>query len=179
MIRCPHTNKEVNVRAEVNFMNGPLPTNFSIAGGGMPEVKGQINDNDVTEVRQALKTNTTISEFLQRREYMMALTQIIWPPLRMVGRDCVYSIYRIYRVATPHKFYSLCSNPDWALCRGEWSQDDKADKVQETIEMKTKSFFDIARTAVSDVLTDRGGKKVVKYELSQETNVYLPVPTKN
>ena len=39
LIRCPHTNKEVTVRAEVNFMNGPLPTNFSIAGGGMPEVK--------------------------------------------------------------------------------------------------------------------------------------------
>lgn len=62
LIRCPHTAKEVNVRAEVNFMNGPLPTNFSIAGGGMPEIKGQINDNDVTEVRQALKTSTTVSD---------------------------------------------------------------------------------------------------------------------
>lgn len=68
MIRCPHTNKEVNVRAEVNFMNGPLPTNFSIAGGGMPEVKGQINDSDVTEVRQALKTSTTISDLFGEQE---------------------------------------------------------------------------------------------------------------
>lgn len=74
------------------------------------------------------------------------------------------------------KFYSLCTNPDWSLCRGEWSQEDKADKVQQTIEGKTKSFFDIARTALSDVLTDRGGKRPVKYELSNETNVYLPVP---
>jgi galactitol-specific phosphotransferase system IIB component len=62
LIRCPHTNKEVTVRAEVNFMNGPLPTNFSIAGGGMPEVKWQINDTDVTEIRQALKKTTTISD---------------------------------------------------------------------------------------------------------------------
>lgn len=74
------------------------------------------------------------------------------------------------------KFYSLCSNPDWALCRGQWSQDDRADQVQQTIEGKTKSFFDIARTAVSDILTDSGWKKPVKYELSNETNVYLPVP---
>ena len=74
------------------------------------------------------------------------------------------------------KFYSLCSNPEWALCRGEWSQQDKADKVQSTIETKTKSFFDIARTAVSDILTDRGGKKSVTYELSKEANVYMPVP---
>jgi hypothetical protein len=62
LIRCPLTNKEVTVRAEVNFMNGPLPTNFSIAGGGMPDVKGQINDNDVTEIRQALKNTATISD---------------------------------------------------------------------------------------------------------------------
>jgi hypothetical protein len=62
LIRCPHTGKEVNVRAEVNFMNGPLPTNFSIAGGGMPDITGQINDTDVSEVRQALKSNTTISD---------------------------------------------------------------------------------------------------------------------
>lgn len=62
VIRSPQTNKEVTVRAEVNFMNGPLPTNFSIAGGGMPEVKGQINDNDVTAVRQALKNSSTISD---------------------------------------------------------------------------------------------------------------------
>ncbi len=62
MIRCPHSGKEVTVRAEVNFMNGPLPTNFSIAGGGMPDVSGQINDNDVTNVRQALKSNTNIAD---------------------------------------------------------------------------------------------------------------------
>ncbi len=34
----------------------------------MPEVKGQINDNDVTEVRQALKTNTTISDLFGEQE---------------------------------------------------------------------------------------------------------------
>jgi hypothetical protein len=68
LIRCPHTNKEVSVRAEVNFMNGPLPTNFSIAGGGMPEVKGQINDNDVTEIRQALKNTATISDLFGEQE---------------------------------------------------------------------------------------------------------------
>lgn len=68
LIRCPHTNKEVTVRAEVNFMNGPLPTNFSIAGGGMPEVTGQINDTDVTEIRQALKKTTTISDLFGEKE---------------------------------------------------------------------------------------------------------------
>lgn len=68
MIRCPHTNKEMTVRAEVNFMNGPLPTNFSIAGGGMPEVTGQINDTDVTQIRQALKNTTTISDLFGEQE---------------------------------------------------------------------------------------------------------------
>lgn len=69
LIRCPHTGKEINVRAEVNFMNGPLPTNFSIAGGeGMPAVNGQINDHDVTQVRQALKVNTTISDLFGEQE---------------------------------------------------------------------------------------------------------------
>lgn len=68
LIRCPHTGKEVNVRAEVNFMNGPLPTNFSIAGDGMTEVTGQINDTDVTQVQQALKVNTTISDLFGEQE---------------------------------------------------------------------------------------------------------------
>lgn len=68
LIRCPHTGKEVTVRAEVNFMNGPLPTNFSIAGGGMPEVKWQINDTDVTNIRQALKKTTTISDLFGEQE---------------------------------------------------------------------------------------------------------------
>jgi hypothetical protein len=68
LIRCPHTGKEVNVRAEVNFMNGPLPTNFSIAGGGMPEVKGQINDNDVTQIRQALKDTTSVADLFGEQE---------------------------------------------------------------------------------------------------------------
>lgn len=74
------------------------------------------------------------------------------------------------------KFYSLCTNQDWELCRGEWGTVASADEVQTTIEGKTKSFFDIAQTAVSDVLTDTGGKKSVKYELSQETGVYMPLP---
>mgnify|MGYP006318559081 CR=1 FL=1 len=68
LIRCPHTGKEINVRAEVNFMNGPLPTNFSLAGGGMNPVIGQINDGDVTQVRKALKSKTTISELFGEQE---------------------------------------------------------------------------------------------------------------
>ncbi len=68
LIRCPHTGKEITVRAEVNFMNGPLPTHFSIMGGGMPEISGQINDNDVIEVRQALQNNTTISDLFGEAE---------------------------------------------------------------------------------------------------------------
>lgn len=62
LIRASNQSKDIHVRAEVNFMNGPLPTNFSIAGGGLPEVNGVINDQDVTEVREAIKNHTTISE---------------------------------------------------------------------------------------------------------------------
>ena len=67
MIRCPHVGREITVRAEVNFMNGPLPTNFSIAGDGIA-VQGQINDSDVTQVRQALKASTTISDIFGEQE---------------------------------------------------------------------------------------------------------------
>lgn len=51
--------------------------------------------------------------------------------------------------------------------------------MQQTIEGKSRGFYDIATTAVSDVLTDRGGKTPVKYEYSEEINVYLPVPVKD
>lgn len=62
LIRWIPGNKEVHVRAEVNFMNGPLPTNFSIAGGGLPQVTGTINDQDVVQVRDALKERATVSD---------------------------------------------------------------------------------------------------------------------
>jgi hypothetical protein len=63
LIRCPHTGKEVNVHAEVNFMNGPLPTNFTINGNAhMPQTTGQINDDDVTQIHQALKNTTNIAD---------------------------------------------------------------------------------------------------------------------
>lgn len=68
LIRCPHTGKEMTVRAEVNFMNGPLPTNFSIAGGGLPDVSGHINDSDVTDIRQALKNTTNIADLFGEQE---------------------------------------------------------------------------------------------------------------
>jgi len=44
------------------------------------------------------------------------------------------------------------------------------------IEAKTQSFFSIATTAISDILTDNGGKKQVTYEYNQDAEVYLPVP---
>lgn len=72
------------------------------------------------------------------------------------------------------KFHSLCSNSSWELCRGEWGSVASADEVQATIESKTKSFFDIAYMAVSDVLSDDGGKEPVKYELNSEIGVYTP-----
>jgi hypothetical protein len=42
------------------------------------------------------------------------------------------------------KFYSLCTNQEWAMCRGEWDPNTSANEVQKTIETKTISFFDIA-----------------------------------
>jgi hypothetical protein len=62
LIRGVPGTKEVHVRAEVNFMNGPLPTNFSIAGGGLPQVNGVINDQDVVQVRDALKKSVSVSD---------------------------------------------------------------------------------------------------------------------
>ena len=94
----------------------------------------------------------------------------------------ISSIVFIWYVAWPllsEKFYSLCTNPKWTLCRGEWVSQEKSDLLQATIEGRTKSFFDIARTAVSDILTDKGGKTPVKYEFSKETGVYLPVSEAN
>lgn len=76
------------------------------------------------------------------------------------------------------KFYSLCTNQDWSLCRGEWSSVSSADEVQKTIEGKTKSFFDIAGAAASDVLTDPSGKKKVTYEYNSDRGVYMPIPAR-
>ncbi len=32
------------------------------------------------------------------------------------------------------KFYSLCTNSQWEMCRGEWGSESSADTVQQTIE---------------------------------------------
>lgn len=73
------------------------------------------------------------------------------------------------------KFYTLCSyNSEWKLCRGNWSVESDADRVQNTIEKKTGAFFDIAKTAVTDVLSDEGGKKKIEYVLDKKTGTYVP-----
>lgn len=73
------------------------------------------------------------------------------------------------------KFYSLCSNnSEWRLCRGDWGRISSADEVQKTIEKKTESFFSLGKTAVSDVVTDEGGKWPVTYMQNKETGVYMP-----
>jgi len=89
---------------------------------------------------------------------------------------CIIFIGYIAWPLFSEKFYALCSNPDWPLCRSEWNQEYWADRVQKTIEGKTQSFFSIATTAISDILTDNGGKKRVVYEYNQDAEVYLPVP---
>lgn len=61
MIRCPHTQKEIRIHAEVNFMNGPT-NNFTMTGNGMTTTTRQIDDNDVTAVHEALQKNTSISD---------------------------------------------------------------------------------------------------------------------
>lgn len=74
------------------------------------------------------------------------------------------------------KFYSLCSNAlpgsYSRLCRANWDFRSKADTFQDAIEGKTGTFFSIGKTAVSDVLTDDGGKKKVEYIFNKETGVY-------
>ena len=64
------------------------------------------------------------------------------------------------------------------MCRGEWWIVSDADTVQQTIEWKTGAFYDIATTAVSDVLTDEGGKSTVTYTLDTETGVFMPTPVR-
>jgi hypothetical protein len=63
-IHDPHNGQDVQVHAEVNFMNGPLPANFSVTGVRQEKskVKGQVSDQDVTEIRQALKNNSNVSD---------------------------------------------------------------------------------------------------------------------
>ncbi len=71
LIRCPHTQKEINIRAEVNLMNGPLPNDFALSSNNRPrnqKAQGQIDDTDVTQVRQALKDHTTISDLFGEQE---------------------------------------------------------------------------------------------------------------
>ena len=59
MIRTP-SGKDINVHAEVNFMNGPLPQSFSVTEN--QNNVGRVNDNDVTKVHQVLKNTTNISD---------------------------------------------------------------------------------------------------------------------
>lgn len=78
---------------------------------------------------------------------------------------CVAFIGYIAWPMLSDKFYSLCSNnSEWRFCRANWNFTSKADVVQDKIETKTGSFFKIGKTAVSDVLTDDGGKKEVVYK---------------
>ena len=59
MIRTT-SGKDINVHAEVNFMNGALPNNFSVTEN--QSNVGKVNDNDVTRIHQALKNTTNISD---------------------------------------------------------------------------------------------------------------------
>jgi hypothetical protein len=63
LIRCPHTQKDIRIHAEVNFMNGPdAVNNFTVTGNGITTTTRQIDDNDVTAVHKALQKNTSISD---------------------------------------------------------------------------------------------------------------------
>ena len=59
LIRCPHTQKEIRIHAEVNFMNG---TNNIITNNGITTTTQHINDDDVTAIHEALQKNTSISD---------------------------------------------------------------------------------------------------------------------
>lgn len=61
LIRCPHTNKEIRIHAEVNFMNGAANMNIK----NSVTTTQHINDNDVTQVHEALQKNTSISELFE------------------------------------------------------------------------------------------------------------------
>lgn len=92
---------------------------------------------------------------------------------------CVAFIGYIAWPLLSDKFYTLCSNNSgWTLCRGDWARGANADTVQTTIEIKTKSFFSIGKTAFSDVFSDDGGKKKVIYK-QDDSGVYVPVKQKN
>jgi len=92
---------------------------------------------------------------------------------------CILFIGYIAWPLLSDKFYSLCANQEWELCRGEWFVTANSDTLQQTIEAKSQSFYDIATTAVSDVLTDKSGKTPVKYEFNESVNIYLPVSEGN
>lgn len=62
LIRCPHTQKEIRIHAEVNFMNGTAANNFTVTGNGITTTTRQIDDNDVTAIHEALQKNTSISD---------------------------------------------------------------------------------------------------------------------
>lgn len=64
LIKCPHTGKETNIHAEVNFMNVPQ-ANGMVANQFQQTTSsstGNVNDKDVMEVRQALKKNGSVAD---------------------------------------------------------------------------------------------------------------------
>jgi hypothetical protein len=65
LIRCPHTHKDIRIHAEVNFMNWPQPTNFTISDSSVAMTTRQIDDNDVTAVHKALQSNTSLSDLFR------------------------------------------------------------------------------------------------------------------
>jgi hypothetical protein len=62
LIRCPHTQKEIRIHAEVNFMNWPTVNNITFSGNSVTTTTRQIDDNDVTAVHEALQKNIPLSD---------------------------------------------------------------------------------------------------------------------
>lgn len=65
LIRCPHTQKEIRIHAEVNFMNWPTVNNVTLSGNSVTTTTRQIDDNDVTAIHQALQKNTSVSDLFE------------------------------------------------------------------------------------------------------------------
>jgi len=62
-VKCPHTGKETNIHAEVNFMN--VPANSVVANQFQQTTTSEtsyVNDKDVMEVRQALKKKGSVAD---------------------------------------------------------------------------------------------------------------------
>ena len=69
LVKCPHTGKETNIHAEVNFMNVP---NGSTDVSGITQAMNipvsptvnndSVTDKDVMDVRQALKKTGSVED---------------------------------------------------------------------------------------------------------------------